>query len=188
MMKQMKTLKDGTKKEEDVEKAIVEFEEMSTGNIATSFFRVDKLNFAEDDSYRSAIIRFFYRIGHPLKEGIEPDWNNYFVIGMRFRSRVVVGVDIKEGKKVPNHKYYIDIPTCRPLLPIDTAGESFDQQTQAPAQLQKPDASLANALLLAKGAKDGQEGLQKLKAANAGPELTKVFFNADLDGKINYPI
>jgi hypothetical protein len=189
VFKQQKKLKDGTTKMEDVEKAIVEFEEQSTGNIAMSFFRVDKLNFSEDESYRSAIIRFFHKIGHPLPEGVEPEWDKFFIVGMRFRARAVVGTDVVEGKKVPNHKYYIDIPTCRPLLPSDTAGEGFAET--AKPEKPKPDenaASLANALLLVKGSKDSKEALDKLKAMNASKDVTLAFFNADLEGKVTYPV
>lgn len=184
VFKQQKKTNDGSLKTEEVEKAICEFEESTTGNIATAFFRVDKLNFSEDESFRSAIIRFFHKIGHPLHEGIEPNWVDFFVVGMRFRCRVVVGTDVKEGKKIPNHKYYIDIPTCRPLLPTDTAGESFAVEPP----IQKPDPSLANALLLAKGSKDRTQALDALAKANAPKELTIAFFNADLADRIKYPI
>jgi len=182
--KQQKTTKDGVKITEDVEKAICEFVEAKTGNVVMAFFRVDRLSFSEDDIYRSAIIRFFHRIGHPLQEGVEPDWSNYFVVGMRFRSRVVVGADVKDGNKIPNRKYYIDIPTCRPLLPGDTVGETFVKEPDPKTST----AALANALLLAKGSKDHKEALDKLKMANASSELTLAFFNADVSDQIKYPI
>lgn len=192
VFKQQKKLKDGSVKMEDVEKAIVMFEEQGTGNIAMSFFRVDKLNFSEDESYRSAIIRFFHKIGHPLPEGVEPDWDKFFVVGMRFRARAVVGTDVVEGKKVPNHKYYIDIPTCRPLLPSDIqAGDIATPAKPAEPARPKPDegaALLANALFIAKGAKDSKEAMDKLKAANAGKDVTLALFQADFDGKVTYPI
>lgn len=185
LQKQPKQRKDGTQYFEDVEKAVCEFEEPHTKNIVTAFFRVDKLNFSDDDSFRSAVIRFFQKIGHPLSEHIEPNWEEYFVVGMRFRARVVVGTEKKsDGTKVSNGRYYLDVPTCRKLLPGDTAGETF-----APATPEtKPDSSLANALLLAKGAKDRTQALDALANAKAPKELTLAFFNADLTGTIIYPI
>lgn len=182
--KQQKEKKDGTKWIEDQSKAVCEFEEATTKNIVVAFFRVDKLNFSEEDAYRSAVIKFFQKIGHPLTEGVYPDWSQFFIPGMRFRARVVVGMDkTPDGKKTTNGKYYLDVPTCRKLLPSDTAGEDFEKP--------KPDengALLGNALLLTKGCKDGQEALARLKAVNATKEVTMAFFNADLEGKVTYPI
>lgn len=95
-----------------VDKAIIVLEEERTKNEVLSIMRVDTLNFSQDDAFESAIIRFFRKIGHPLKKGIEPNWDDYFVVGMRFRARVVVG---KDNDKKSNGKYYLDVPTCRPV-------------------------------------------------------------------------
>ena len=158
----------------NVDKAICIFEEEVTHNEVISLMRVDSLNFSEEDAYESAIIRFFRKIQHPLREGVEPNWDEYFVVGMRFRSRVVVG---KDGDKKPNNKYYLDVPTCRPL------GAS---QTVAPAQ--KPDATLTNALLLAKGATSGTDAYFKLVEAKCPPDMIALFVQADKLGQVNYPI
>jgi hypothetical protein len=181
--KQPKDRKDGTKYFEDVDKAICEFEETTTKNIVTAFFRVDKLNYSDDDSFRSAVIRFFAKIGHPLPENVYPAWEDYFVVGMRFRARVVVGVDKTPNGKVPNGHYYLDIPTCRKLLPSDAADTGT---TKA-----KPDDGtnlLANALLLTKGCKDNREAIVKLQDLKVPKDVFMVFFQADLDGKVQYPI
>lgn len=183
--KQQREKKDGTKFFEDVDKAICEFEETQTKNVVTSFFRIDKLNFSEDDSYSSAVIRFFGKIGHPLPENVYPEWENYFVVGMRFRARVAVGVDKTPNGKVPNHHYYLDVPTCRKLLPSDIANE--DQGTGKP----KPDENanlLANALLLAKGSATSRDAIIKLQDLKVPKDVFMAFFQADLDGKVNYPI
>lgn len=171
--KQLKTRKDGTSFTEDLEKAICEFEEEVSKNIITAFFRVDKIHFSEDDSFQSGVIRFFKKIGHPLYEGIEPVWEDYFIVGMRFRSRVVVGLIDKK----PNGHYYLDIPTCRKL----------QSDTLQPAQ-EKPDGTLSNAKLLCKGAKDWNEAAQKLKDANAPKEVTLALFQANFDGLLTFPI
>ncbi len=182
--KQEKERKDGTKYHEDVDMAYCDFEEKGSKNIVTARFRIDKLNYSDEDKYRSGVITFFHKIGHDLPEHIYPDWTQYFIVGMRFRSRIKIGYDkLPAGGKIPNGRYWLDGPTCRKLLASDTAGEDF----QTPTQL-KPDATLPNALLLAKGAKDGHEALNKLKQANATKELTMAFFNADLEGKVTYPI
>jgi hypothetical protein len=183
--KQPKEKKSGEKYFEDVDKAICEFEETGTKNIVTAFFRVDKLNFSDDDSFRSAVIRFFAKIGHMLPENVYPDWENYFVVGMRFRARVVVGVDKTPTGKIPNGHYYLDIPTCRKLLQTD--GSEGDTSVAKP----KPDEGanlLANALLLAKGCKDNREAIVKLQDLKVPKDVFMAFFQADQDGKVNYPI
>jgi hypothetical protein len=176
---QVKEKKDGSRTTISVDKAICEFEDVASGNTITAFFRIDSLNFSEDESYQSAIIRFFKKIGNPLTEGISPDWDKMFVVGMRFRGRVVVG---RGADKQPDGRYYLDIPTCRKLLPSDTAGESFGTQIQDAPNL------LANALLLAKGAKDVHVAMDMLQKAAASKEVVMALFRADLDGKVTYPI
>lgn len=176
---QVKEKKDGSRTTISVDKAICEFEDVASGNTITAFFRIDSLNFSEDESYQSAIIRFFKKIGNPLTEGISPDWDKMFVVGMRFRGRVVVG---RGADKQPDGRYYLDIPTCRKLLPSDTAGESFGAQIQDAPNL------LANALLLAKGAKDIHVAMDMLQKAGTTKEVVMALFRADLDGKVTYPI
>lgn len=180
---QVKEKKDGARVTIKVDKAICDFEEQQTKNIVTAFFRVDSLNFSEDESFESGIVRFFKKIKHPLVDGIEPDWSQYFVVGMRFRGRVVVG---KDEKKVPNGRYFLDVPTCRPLLPSDKDGEAF--ANEQPAQTTASNGTLANALLLAKGAKDFNSAMDKLNAAGASKDVAMALFNANLDGKITFPI
>jgi len=176
---QVKEKKDGSRTTISVDKAICEFEDVASGNTITAFFRIDSLNFSEDESYQSAIIRFFKKIGNPLTEGISPDWDKMFVVGMRFRGRVVVG---RGADKQPDGRYYLDIPTCRKLLPSDTAGESFGTQIQDAPNL------LANALLLAKGAKDIHVAMDMLQKAGAAKEVVMALFRADLEDKVTYPI
>lgn len=176
---QVKEKKDGSRTTISVDKAICEFEDVASGNTITAFFRIDSLNFSEDESYQSAIIRFFKKIGNPLTDGISPDWDKMFVVGMRFRGRVVVG---RGADKQPDGRYYLDIPTCRKLLPSDTAGESFGTQIQDAPNL------LANALLLAKGAKDIHVAMDMLQKAGAAKEVVMALFRADLEDKVTYPI
>jgi len=144
--------------------------------IVKSYFRVDSLNFSEDEAFESGIVRFFKKIKAPLPETGDINWTDHFLVGMRFRGRVAVGVD---DKKVPNGKYFLDIPTCRPILPSDKS----DGTTSS-----KPDASLANALLLAKGSQTHQEAMDKLQNAGASKEVVMALFQAHLDGKVKYPI
>ena len=179
MFKQPKTRKDGSTFVEDVEKAVCEFQEETTGNIILAFFRVDKIHFSEDDSFQSGVIRFFKKIGHPLIEGVAPVWEDYFVVGMRFRSRVVVGLTDKK----PNGNYYLDIPTCRKLQ-AGSEGPTAPQGTPVPSG----DGLLANARFIAKGAKDWPEAAQKLKEANAPKEVVLALFQANFDGAVTFPI
>lgn len=171
---QIKEKKDGTRITVKVDKAICDFEEQITKNIVTAFFRVDSLNFSEEESFESAVVRFFKKIKHPLAEGIEPNWEDYFIVGMRFRGRVVLG---KGQDKKPDGRYYLDVPTCRPLLPSDKDNGAT-----------RSDGTLANALLLAKGAKDFNSAMDMLKAAGAAKDVAVALFNANLDGKVTFPI
>lgn len=180
---QIKEKKDGSRVTVKVDKAICDFQEKNTGNIVNAFFRVDTLNFSEDESFESGVVRFFKKIKHPLVDGIEPDWSQYFNVGMRFRGRVVVG---KDEKKIPNGRYFLDVPTCRPLLPSDKAGEDFAHEP-APATTTS-DGTLTNALLLCKGAKDFNGAMEMLKAAGASKEVTMALFRANLDNKVTFPI
>jgi hypothetical protein len=171
---QIKEKKDGTRTTIQVDKAICEFEDEATHNIVTAFFRVDSLNFSDEEAFESGIVRFFKKIKAPLPETGDIEWDTHFIVGMRFRARVVVG---KDDKKVPNGKYFLDVPTCRPILPSDKSDGTV-----------KPDASLANALLLAKGAKDFNSAMDMLKAAGSSKEVAMALFNANLDGKVVFPI
>ena len=173
---QLKEKKDGTRVTIKVDKAICEFEEQTTKNVVLAFFRVDSLNFSEDESFESGIVRFFKKIKHPLVENTSPDWDEYFVVGMRFRGRVVIG---KGEDKKPNGKYFLDVPTVRPLLPQDKGDAPVSHDAAA---------TLANALLLAKGAKTHHEAMDKLQTAGASKELVMAMFQANLDGKITFPL
>jgi hypothetical protein len=175
---QEKKRKDGTVYTIQTEKAVCEFEDTTTKNIITAFFRVDSINFSEDESFDSGIVRFFRKIGHPLVDGQEPRWEDYFVVGMRFRARVIVDRE-RDITKKPTGKYYLDVPTCRKLMASD--------MTEQP-EPSKSDGTLLNALLLAKGAKDHNEAMDKLNAAGASKELAMALFNANLDGLVKYPI
>ena len=166
----------GVERAINVDKAIIIFEEETTKNEVISLMRVDSLNFSEDDAFESAIIRFFRKIQHPLREGVEPNWDDYFVVGMRFRARVAIG---KDNDKKPNGKYYLDVPTCRPLTASTTPTASIAQ---------KPDGLLANALLLAKGATNSMEAYFKLAEAKIDPAIIQQFVAADKQGIVKYPI
>ncbi len=177
--KELKDNKDGTRSTITKDKAICEFIEESTGNVVNAFFRVDSLNFSDDESFESAVIRFFRKIKKPLPEFAEPIWNEHFITGMRFRGRVQLGLD---KDKNPTRKYYLDVPTCRPILESDKHPEAVAASKENDA------ATLANALFLAKGAKDHNEAMDMLKKANVSKDIAMAFFQADLDGILKYPI
>jgi hypothetical protein len=182
--------KDGQRKTVQVEKAVCEFEEMQTHNIVLAFLRVDDLRWTDDESFEMAVMKFFRKLKHPLVEGVAPNWDDYFIPNMRFRSRVAVGKG--EDKKL-NSKYFLDIPTVRPLLPSDKAGEDFarestQQQTSPTPTTAIPNPNLANALLLAHGAKTHQEAMDMLSKAQASKEVVMALFQANLDGLLKFPI
>ena len=163
--------------------AVCEFEERDSKNVVVTMFRVDKLNFGEDEKFRSGVVKFFQKLGTPLPENKYPNWKEHFIVGMRFRGRVVIKTE-KDKDNNTVMKYYLDVPTVRKLLPSDKAGEDFSRGDSNA----KPDASLANALLLCKGAKDFNTAMDMLKAAGSSKEVAMALFNANLDGKVTFPV
>lgn len=176
---QIKEKKDGTRQTIKVDKAICEFEEETTKNVVTAFFRVDSLNFSEDEAFESAIVRFFKKIKKPLAENIEPNWEDHFLVGMRFRGRVVIG---KDEKKIPNGNYYLDIPTCRPIL-------QNDMHPEAAATLTNQDApqKVAKAISFAKGATTAGDAFA-LMVGKVPQDFIQEFIAADKRGEIKYPL
>ena len=63
-MPQPKKDKSGKETVIQVDKAICEFEEEGTKNVVLAFWRVDSLNFSDDD-FESAILRFFRSLVGP---------------------------------------------------------------------------------------------------------------------------
>lgn len=160
-----------------VDKAICVFEEAVTKNQIIAYFRVDSLNFADEEAYESGIIKFFRKLKHPLKEHQPPNWDEYFVTGMRFRSRVVIGKD--ENKK-PTNKYYVDVPTVRPLLSSDTNVSDAPKTDMAGA-------NLANAMIIVHGCADAMSATQRLFDAKVSADVVQAFLQANKEGKITYP-
>lgn len=182
---QIKEKKDGTRATIKVDKAICEFEERDTKNIVTAFFRVDSLNFSDDESFESGVVRFFKKIKNPLPENIAPDWTQYFIVGMRFRGRVVIG---KGQDKKPNGNYYLDVPTCRPLLPSDKAREDFGTTASDAPKTDANAVSLAKAKILVVGCENFDAAYGRLLDAKVIPEVIQAFMAADKRGEIQYPI
>jgi hypothetical protein len=187
-----KKKKDGSETKIDVERAVCEFEEKLTQNKVVAFFRVDSLNFAQspdEEQFESGVIKFFKKIKHPLVEGVAPDWDKYFIPGMRFRSRVVVKTKVDKDKNVIT-SYYLDVPTVRPLLPSDKAGEDFapSEPAQTSTAAPAPSALLANAKLVVHGAANMTDALQRLADAKVTDEVIAAFVQANGKGQITYPI
>lgn len=186
---QIKERKDGSRVTVKVDKAICEFVEESTRNIVTTFFRVDSLNFSDDESFESAVVRFFKKIKAPIPENAEPEWDRHFIVGMRFRARVAIG---KDEKKVPNGKYFLDVPTCRPLLPSDkhpdAVASAQDNAKQTSTAAGSPSALLANAKLVVHGAANMTDALQRLSDAKVPDDIIAAFVQANSKGQITYPV
>lgn len=186
---QVKERKDGSRVTVNVDKAICEFIEEKTKNIVVAFFPIDTLNFSEDESFESAVVRFFKKIKAPIPENTEPEWDRHFIVGMRFRSRVVIG---KDDKRVPNGKYYLDIPTCRPLLESDKHPEAIastkENAAQTPTAEPINSVLLANAKLITHGAANVTDALQRLADSKVAEEIITAFVQANAKGQITYPI
>jgi len=186
---QTKDRKDGSRVTVKVDKAICEFVEEQTTNIVTAFFRVDSLNFSEDEAFESAIVRFFKKIKAPIPENAEPEWDRHFIVGMRFRGRVVVG---RDDKKLPNGKYFLDVPTCRPLLASDKHPEAVasakENGRQTSTAAGPTSALLANAKIIVHGAANVTDALQRLSDAKVQDDVIAAFVQANAKGQITYPI
>lgn len=174
-----KKRQDGTAYTIQTEKAVCIFEEETTKNVIVTLLRVDHINFDPDEKFDSAVVKFFKKIKRPLVKDIEPDWDQYFVVGMRFRSRVVVD---RDNNKQPTGKYFLDIPTCRPIL-------ASDMHPDATATLSTSSASqkVATVLSLAKGAASAGDAFA-LAIGKAPQDYIQEFVAADKRGEIKYPI
>ena len=134
------------------------------------------LSFAEKSGLMGFISRASLR---PVLPGITIKLGDYLEIGMKISSLVQARIDKKTG--LPNG-YYDFIPAS-----IKPAG-SLAMPKENPVVTQKPDATLANALLLAKGATSGTDAYFKLVEAKCPIELLQGFLVADKAGQIKYPI
>jgi hypothetical protein len=108
---------------------------------------------------------------------------------MRFRGRVVIKAKKdKEGNIITN--YYLDVPTCRPVTLTDKHPDAVasTQENAAKTTTAKPDAALANALLLSHKAKDFQEAMSMLEKAQAPKDVVMALFQANLDNKLQFPL
>jgi hypothetical protein len=89
------------------------WQEEGTKNLLMVKLRVDQLGDgwkrAKTQKFERGIVQFFDRIGLPITEGKAPDFGNLFIMGMRFRGRVDVG--LTDGK--PNGYYHLNIATVR---------------------------------------------------------------------------
>lgn len=185
--------KEVTKKRKDnsevkvmTDRAIVVFVEEKTLNEVATFFRVDALNFDPDGTYESAIITFFKKIKAPLPEGQDvDDWSIHFVTGMRIRGRVAVKANTNPDTKEVTYKYFLDVPTIRPILLSDKNPEAIQSTIENTA---KSNATLANAKFLAKGAKNYSEAEDMLKKASAETPLLVALFEANANGTLVFPI
>jgi hypothetical protein len=182
--------KDGVEHDVVSDKAICIFEDEDNHNEVVAIFKIDSLNFTDEEKFESGVIKFFKKIKAPLPYGKDvEDWSIHFVVGMRFRGRVVIKAKKdKEGNIITN--YYLDVPTCRPVTLTDKHPDAVasTQENAAKTTTAKPDAALANALLLAKGAKDFNTAMDMLKAAGSSKEVAMALFNANLDGKVTFPV
>jgi len=179
-----KNNKTGKEETIQVDKAICEFEEEGTKNIVLAFWRVDSLNFSDDD-FESAILRFFRRIGTPVSPDREIQWGDYFLMGMRFRARVAIG---KGPDKKPNGKYFLDVPTCRKILASDMHPDAAATLPNGNApQTNASGVSLADALKIARGSKNAGDAFAML-IGKVTQEVVQEFVAADKRGEIAYPI
>jgi hypothetical protein len=192
---QKKKNKEGVETTITVDKAVCEFEEKATKNIVAVFFRVDSLNFAntpEEEPFESAVVKFFKKIKSPLPEDTELELGKYLVVGMRFRSRVVVKIEKDpEGNTIT--RYFMDIPTVRKLLPADTAGEDFDKHPDSIAPQTSTETPtnaflLANAKYAAHGAANMGDALQRLADAQVSSECIQALIDANGKQLLTFPL
>ena len=132
------------------------------------------------------LYHFFKKIKKPLPADQDVnDWTEHFITGMRFRSRVVVVTKLDKDKN-PVTSYYIDIPTCRPILQSDKHPEAVAATT--PSQTAPEASDLANAKLIVHGCTNRTDALQRLTDAKVSDTIITAFVKASSAGQITYPI
>lgn len=132
--------------------------------------------FNESYAEKSGLVGFISRASpKPIMPGVTIKLGDYLEIGMQIRTLVQARIDKKTG--LPNG-YYDFIPAS-----IKPAGS-----LSLPIPTQTHSATLANALLLAKGAKDSMDAYCKLTDQKAPSDLIALFIQADKLGQVKYPI
>jgi len=134
------------------------------------------IEFNQSFSEKSNLVAFLTKASpKPILSGTPILLGEVMAIGMQIRAFVKARIG-DDG--MPNG-YYDFIPAS--IKPLGA------QSTITPP-LSKPDATLTNALLLAKGAKDSMEAYFKLADAKAPVDLIAIFVQADKLGQVSYPI
>lgn len=107
----------GFKKDEHVDKVLLTWKEVLTGNLVQNSFRIDNPVWNEKQpSFQSPVITFFDNIGMPLPKDIEAVkrpgfWGPKFIISMKMRARINQVID-SNGAPTPG-KYKIELATVR---------------------------------------------------------------------------
>jgi hypothetical protein len=139
----------------------------------TEFHRI-WISFNESYSEKSNLVAFLTKVSpNPPAMGKDIKLGDHLAIGMRIRAMVKARIDPATGQ--PNGFYDFVSASIKRFNAIDT-------------QPQTSTASLLNARLLTKRAKDRTEALDMLAKANAPKEVVLAFFNADLTNEIVYPV
>ena len=135
------------------------------------------IEFNQSFSEKSNLIAFISKASpKPIIPGTTVLLGEFMVIGMRIRAFVKARI----GADGMPSGYYDFIPAS--IKPAGSLSLPKDPTTQ------KPDASLTNALLLAKGATSGTDAYFKLVEAKCAPDIIQQFLAADKAGTIKYPI
>lgn len=107
----------GFKAGEKVDKVLLTWKEVSSGNIIQNSFRIDNpVRNIKHPEFQSPVINFFDNVDWPLPTNPElikaPGfWGSRFVKGMKIKARVQIGKD-SEGTLIPG-KYKIEPATVR---------------------------------------------------------------------------
>ncbi|MDD3961299.1 MAG: hypothetical protein PHT77_05490 [Bacteroidales bacterium] len=133
------------------------------------------LKFNESYAEKSGLVGFIGKISpRPVIPGVNIKLGDYLAIGMRIKAMVQARIDKKTG--LPSG-YYDFIPAS--IKPANAPQNVLASESGA---------SLANALLIARGARNSADAAFKLAEAKAPFEITNAFATADRNGKIEYPI
>lgn len=107
----------GFKKDEKVDKVLLTWEELTTGNLVQNSFRIDNPVWNEKQpDFQSPVITFFENIGMPLVKETEAVkrpgfWGPKFILTMKMLARVIPARNDK-GETVPG-KYKLELATVR---------------------------------------------------------------------------
>jgi hypothetical protein len=139
-----------------------------------------------NESYheKSDLIKFLRKINaKPIEESYGVQLEEYLTFGMKIKTRVAPKFG-KDGKE--NGYYGFVIESVKPVVQSNIS-EGLETTFAGPKPIEEP-VSLANIMLLIKGAKNYDEAIDKLYAQKQSQRIIATFRVAAQNAKITFPV